>query len=155
MAVYTFNVAKGRVVELYERVKANDPAPSALILVPLAVTDTEANCQDFATLAAVLAATPDEAGGSWGRKTLTDAELAAFPAADNTNNRYSVALPSVTWTAPTAGQNTVGLLVCYDADTGAGTDANIIPLTHHDMVVTADGNDVVLNAALGDFFRAS
>lgn len=62
-------------------------------------------------------------------------------------------LPAVTWTAPTAGQNTTGLLVCYDPDTTAGTDANIIPISHHDFAVTADGNDVVLNA--GDAVRAS
>jgi hypothetical protein len=33
------------------------------------------------------------------------------------------------------------------------TDGGTIPLTHHDFAVTADGNDVILNA--GDFFRAS
>jgi hypothetical protein len=153
MANFVFNIAKGRVVELYNRAENNDPTNSALILVPLAVGDTEANLQDMDDLAAVIAATPNEAGASWGRKTLESVQLAALPAPDDTNNRYAVAVPSVTWTTPTAGQDTVALLVCYDSDTTAGTDANIIPLTYHDFVVTADGNDVVLNA--GDFFRAS
>ena len=35
MANIVFNIAKGRVVELYNRVENNDPANSALILVPI------------------------------------------------------------------------------------------------------------------------
>lgn len=152
MANFVFNIAKGRVVEYFNRVDSNDPANSAIILVPLSVTDTEANLQDLDDLAAVIAAAPNEAGASWGRKTLTDADLAAI-AVDDTNNRFPATVPAVTWTAPTTGQNTVGLLVCYDGDTTAGTDANIIPLTHHDFAVTADGNDVILST--GDVLRAS
>jgi hypothetical protein len=153
MAAFTFNISKGRIVEFYNRVKSNDPANSAFILVPLSVGDTEANRQDDDDLQTFLAAAPNEAGASWGRKTLTDAQLAAFPSPDDANNRYSVAVPAVTWTAPTAGQDTVALAICYDSDTTAGTDANIVMCTYHDFAVTADGNDVVLNA--GDFLRAS
>jgi hypothetical protein len=153
VASFTFNIAKGRVVELYNRVKSNDPSTSAFILIPLAVGDTAGNRQDDDTVAAFLAATPNEAGASWGRKTLTDSELAAFPAPNDTDNRYDVANPSVTWTAPTAGQDTVALVVAYDANTGAGTDADLIPLTYHDFAVTADGNDVILMA--GNIFQAS
>ena len=154
MANFTFNIAKGRAVEFYNRVENNDPSTSALILVPLSLSGTEAQGQDFDTLAAVLGdANFTEQTTSWSRKTLTDTELAALPAPDDTNNRYSVANPQVTWTGPTASNNTTGLLVCYDADTGTGTDANIIPISHHDFAVTADGNDVVLQ--VGDFLRAS
>lgn len=154
MADFVFNIAKGRVVEYYNRVESNDPAASALILVPLSLSGTEAQGQDLDDLAAVLAdANFTEQATSWTRKTLTDVQLVALPAPDDTGNLYGVAVPEVTWTAPASPNNTTGLLVCYDADTGAGTDANIIPLTHHDFAVTADGNDVVLNA--GDFFRAS
>jgi hypothetical protein len=152
MANFVFNIAKGRVAEYFNRVKSNDPANSAIILVPLSATDTEANLQDIDDLAAVIAAAPNEAGASWGRKTLTDADLAAV-APDDVNNRFAATLPQVTWTAPAAAQNTVGVLVCYDGDTTAGTDANIVPLVHCDFAVTADGNDVVLNS--GDCFRAS
>ena len=60
---------------------------------------------------------------------------------------------TVTWTTPTAGSNTTGLLVCYDANTTSGDDTNLIPLTHHTFAVTADGNDVVLS--VGNFFQAS
>jgi hypothetical protein len=154
MADFVFNIAKGRGVELYNHVESNAPAASALILVPLSASGTEAQGQDLDDLAAVEAdANFAEQTTSWTRKTLTDVELASFPAPDDTNNRYDVSVPQVTWTGPTTGNNTTGLLVCYDADTGAGTDANILPVTHHTFAVTADGNDVVLNA--GVFLRAS
>ena len=155
MANFVFNIAKGRIVEFYNRAENNDPANSAIILVPLSASGTEAQGQDLDDLAAVEADVnfAERTTGGWVRKTLESAQLAALPAPDDTNNRYAVAVPSVTWTAPTAGNNTTGLLVCYDSDTTAGTDSAIIPLTHHDFVVTTDGNDVILN--VGDFFRAS
>lgn len=154
MANFQFNRAKGRVVEIFKRVKENDPANSAIILVPLSATDTEANLQDLDDLTSVLAAAPNEqTAGGWGRKTLTDADLAAF-APDDANNRGAVATPQVEWNpGPTAPNNTVGLLVCVDWDTTAGTDANIEPLMHFDFVVNADGNVVRINA--GDLLRST
>ncbi len=154
MADFAFNIGKGRTAELVRRVDLNDPTNSAIILVPLSASGTEAQGQDLADLAAVEADAnfAEQTTGSWVRKTLTDADLAPTDyAADNTNNRTNVKVPSVTWTAPST--NTTGLLVCYDSDTAAGTDSAIIPLTHHTFTVTGDGNDVVLNA--GDFLRAS
>lgn len=155
MANFVFNIGKGRVVELYNRAENNDPTNSALILVPLSASGTEAQGQDLDDLAAVEADAnfAERTSGSWVRKTLESAQLAALPAPDDGNNRYDVSVPSVTWTTPAAGNNTTGLLVCYDSDTTAGTDSNILPLTHHDFAVTTDGNDVVLN--VGVFFRAS
>jgi hypothetical protein len=153
MADFMFNVAKGRVVEFFNRVQSNDPANSAIILVPLSASDTEANAQDADTLTAALAtAMNEQTGGGWVRKTLTNTELSAI-AVDDTNNRFPATLPEVTWTTPTAASDTTGLLVCYDSDTTGGTDANIIPISHHDFAVTADGNDVILNT--GDAVRAS
>lgn len=154
MANFCFNLAKGRVVEFFNRVDSNDPANSAIILVPLSASGTEAQGQDYDTLAAVEADVnfAEQTLGGWVRKTLTDVELSAI-AVDDTNNRFPASIPQVTFTAPTAGSNTTGLLVCYDADTTTGTDANIIPLVHLDFVINADGNDVVINA--GDVFRAS
>jgi hypothetical protein len=135
-------------------VKNNDPATSTFVLVPLSASGSEAQGQDLLTLAAVLAdANFTEATGStWARAVLADADLAAFPGPDTGADEYVVAVPSYTWTpGPAAGNDTTGLLVCYDANSGA--DAAIVPLTHHDFAVTTDGNDVVLNA--GDFFSAA
>lgn len=155
MANFVFNIAKGRIVEFYNRAENNDPANSALILVPLSQSGTEAQGQDLASLAAVEADAnfAEQSLGGWVRKELESVQLAALPSPNNTDNRYDIQVPSVTWTAPTVGNNTTGLLVCYDSNTTSNPDSAIIPLTHHDFVVTADGNDVVLNA--GDFLRAS
>jgi len=155
MANFVFNIAKGRIVEYYNRAENNDPTDCALILVPLSQSGSEAQGQDLDTLAAVEADSnfAERTTGGWVRKTLESVQLASLPSPNDTDNRYDIQVPSVTWTAPSAGNNTTGLLVCYDDNTGSGTDANIIPLTHHDFAVTTDGNDVVLN--VGDFFRAS
>jgi len=157
VADIVFNIAKGRVVEYYNRVKANDPSPSALVIVAVKATGLEADgtLQDYDDLNAILAAANDEATNTgYARKVLTDSDLAALPAPDDTNNRYEVDLPDQTWSAvQTTGGAWGALLVCYDADTGAGTDANIIPLTKHDFAVTPDGSDIV--AQINNFFRAS
>lgn len=153
MANIVFNIAKGRVVEYYNRVKSNDPANSALILVPIETSglESDATLIDKDDLAALVSGTTNEQT-TMGRKTLTDADLAALPAPDDTNDRYDVSLPTVTWTAA-SGNAISKIAVCYDSDTTAGTDANIIPLTMFDAVVTPDGNDLQLTG--GVFFRAS
>lgn len=155
MANFVFNIGKGRGVELYNHVENNAPAPSALILIPMSQSGTEAQGQDIDDMATLEADAnfAERTTGGWVRKTLTDVELVALPAPDDVNNRYAVAVPSVTWTTPAAGNNTTGLVICYDADTAAGTDSNLLPIGHYDFVVTTDGNNVVLNA--GDFLWAS
>src|SRR3990172_7690370 len=124
MANFVFNIGKGRVVELYNRAENNDPTNSALILVPLSASGTEAQGQDLDDLAAVEADAnfAERVSGGWVRKTLESAQLAALPAPNDTDNRYDIQVPSVTWTAPTAGNDTTGLAICYDADTAAGGD---------------------------------
>lgn len=153
MANFVFNIAKGRVKEFYNRVESNDPANSAIIIVALESSGLEADSVliDADTLAAVVAGTTNEQT-TVGRKTLTDTELAALSAPDDTNDRNECALPNFTYTAPTG--NAIGkILVCYDPDTTAGTDSNIIPMTAFDVTWTPDGNDVQFTGAT--FFRAS
>jgi hypothetical protein len=154
MANFMDNRSKGRFVEYFNRVDSNDPTNSAIILVPMSQSGTEAQGQDLHTLSAYEADAnfAERTTGGWVRKTLTDTQLAAV-AVDDTNNRFPATIPSVTWTTPAAANNTTGLLVCYDSDTTAGTDANIEVICHLDFAVTTDGNDVVLNA--GDVARAS
>jgi len=159
MADSVFNIAKGRTVELYNRVKSNDPAPSAFIVVILQATGLEshATLQDYDNLDAILAAANNEATNSgYARKVLTDAELAALPAPDDTNNRYDVDIPDQTWSAVQAAGGAWGmLLICYDANTGAGADTDILPLTMHDFAVTPDGSDIVAVVNAAGFFRAA
>ncbi len=153
MSNITFNVAKGRVVELYNRVKSNDPTNAAIILVPIETSGLEADATliDADTLAALLSGATNEQT-TMGRKTLTEADLAALPAPDDTNNRYEVSLPTVTWTAA-SGNAISKILVCYDSDTTAGTDSNIVPLTMFDFAQTPSGADIQMTT--GVFFRAT
>ncbi len=153
MANIVFNIAAGRGVEFYNRVKSNDPANSAFVLVPIETSGLEADSVliDADTLAAVLAGTTNEQT-TMGRKILTDADLAALPAPDDTNNRFEVSLPNVTWTAAT-GNAISKILVGFDSDTTSGTDASIIPVTMFDFVQTPSGADIQMTG--GAFLRAN
>lgn len=155
MADFVFNLAKGRVAELFNRVDSNDPANSAIIVVPIdRGTATDAALKDVDTLAAVLAigsGLTERTTGGWTRKTLTDADLAAI-AVDDTNDRMPATIPAILWTSVTAGAVT-DLVFCYDSDTTGGTDSNILPLTCNAFAITPDGSDVQANA--GDIYRAS
>jgi hypothetical protein len=153
MANIVFNIAKGRVVEYYNRVKSNDPANSALILVPLETSglESDATLIDADTLTALLSGATNEQT-TMGRKTLSDSALAALPSPDDTNDRYEVSLPTQTWTAA-SGNAISKIVVCYDSDTTSGTDANIIPLTMFDFAQTPSGADIQMTG--GVFFRAA
>jgi hypothetical protein len=157
MANQVFNIALGRVAELYNRVDLNDPAASALIVAVLATAgiETDAVLKDKDDLAAVVAGTTNEATNTnYARKSLTDADIVAF-APDDTNDRVDLDIPDQTWIGVAAGDGWNDLLVCYDNDTAAGTDANIVPLTMHDFVVTPDGSDITAQIAATGFYRAS
>ena len=60
MANIVFNIAKGRIVEYYNRVKSNDPTNAALILVPIETSglESDATLIDADTLAATADAKP-------------------------------------------------------------------------------------------------
>lgn len=153
MSNIVFNIAKGRVVELYNRVKSNDPTNAALILVPIETSglESDATLIDKDDLAALLSGATNEQT-TMGRKTLTDSDLASLPAPDDGNDRYDVSLPTTTWTAAT-GNAISKIAVCYDSDTTGGADSAIIPLTMFDFAITPDGSDVQMTG--GVFFRAS
>ena len=159
MADYVFNVVKGRAAELYNRVDLSDPTNAVLVVVLLAATgiETDAVLKDKDDLAAVVSGTTNEATNTgYARKVLSDADIVAF-APDDTNDRVDLDIPDQTWTAvANDGTGAIGdLLVCYDSDSAAGTDANIVPMTQHDFAVTADGSDITAQVAAAGFFRAS
>lgn len=155
------NQAKGRVNEYVSRVVNNDPANSALIVVLLKTTETDASLLDYDTLSALLTAS----GGTvnveanftnYARKTLTNADLVA-PTVDDTGNEQWSDIPNPVYTAAGGATNNslVKMLICYDADTTAGTDANIIVLTAHDVTATTDGNDLTFNIPATGFYGAT
>lgn len=156
MANLVLNIALGRVVELYNRVDTNDPANSALVVIVWNTTATDATIKDLDTVAAIEADanTAEVTNTGYARKVLTDADLVAF-APDDTNDRVDLDIPDQTWTAVAAGSGWTDISICYDNDTTTGTDANIIPLTWHDFVVTPDGSDITAQIAAAGFYRAS
>lgn len=153
MANIVFNIAKGRVGELYNRVESNDPSTAALILIPIETSglESDATLIDVDTVTALLAGATNEQT-TMGRKTLTDTELASVPTPDDSNDRNEWSLPTVTWTAA-SGNAISKMVVAYDANTGSGTDADLIPLTMFDCALTPSGIDFQLTG--GVFFRAS
>jgi hypothetical protein len=154
MANFVFNVARGRVRTYYDNVDTNSPAASALIVVPLESSGLEADATlaDHDDLAALLAGTSNEQT-TVGRKTLTDTEL-DVSAQDDTNNRLDLDIPDQTWAGAT-GAAIGALVICYDPDTGAGTDSTLVPLTKHDFAVTPDGSDIVAQINAAGFYRSS
>ena len=157
MADLVFNISKGRVVELYNRVDSNDPANSALIMLALATAgiESDATLRDVDTVSALVAGTTNEVTNSgYARKVLTDADIVAF-APDDVNDRVDLDIPDQTFTAVAAGDGWNDIVIAYDNDTTSGTDANITPMTLHDFVVTPDGSDITVQIASAGFFRAS
>ena len=156
MGDLTFNVALGRAVEFYQRVRNNDPANSALVLVVLkAPGASDATLRDLTTLSAVLAASPEATNAGYARKVLTDTTLAAS-SPDNTNDAWQITFPPQTWnTVAATGGAWARLLVCYDSDTTTGTDANIIPVTAHDLPVTPNGTNIQVTPPATGFYRAT
>ncbi len=153
MANIVFNISKGLVAAYYDRVKSNDPANSAIILVPIETSglESDATLIDVDTLAALISGATNEQT-TMGRKTLTDVELAAIPAPVDASDYNERSLPTVTWTAAT-GNAISKIAVCYDPDTTGGADSAIIPMTMFDFVQTPSGADIQMTGAV--FYRAA
>lgn len=140
-----FNIALGRLAHYASLPAAND----GLVLIPLeaAGLETDAVLRDKDTLADVVSGATNEQT-TVGRKPLTGVTVTV----DDTNDRVALAAASVTWTTPTG--NPIGaMVIAYDPDISTGTDADLIPLTKHDLTWTPDGNAFTLT--LADFFRAT
>lgn len=137
MSQFQFNVSLGREVELYNRVVANDPANSALIMAVLAEAglESDAALKDKDTLAAVVAGTTNEVTNTnYARKVLTNVELSAYTV-DDTSDRIVLFIPAQTFSTILAGDVWAKVVIAYDADTTAGTDSDIIPITAHDLIL--------------------
>ncbi len=157
MANQPFNIAKGRAVEFYNRVKAADPATAGFIVVLLKVAEADATLIDYDTLALLLAGANTEADfTNYARKTVVAADLVALPAPDDVNDRYDVDMPDLTWTAAggTLDNTLAKAVICYAPDTG-GADSTLVPVAHYDFVATTDGNDLVAVVNAAGFYRAA
>lgn len=156
MANQVFNIALGRSVEFYNRVKNNDPAASELVVAILATAglESDATLKDFNTFAEVVAGTTNEVTNSgYAKKVLGDADLLAW-APDDGNDRWDLDIPDQTWTAVAAGDGWSKAVINYDP-VGSQTHSDMIPMTHHDFVVVPDGSDITMQVNAAGFFRVS
>lgn len=145
MANIVFNRALGMLAYYASLPAASD----ALIAVPIETTGIVADSvmRDYDDLGAILAGASNEQA-TMGRKTLTGVTATV----DDTNDRVNIDCADITWTAAT-GNAISAVVLCYDPDTTAGTDADLVPLTKHDVTMTPDGTDFTLTVS--DFARAS
>lgn len=140
-----FNIALGRLAQYASLPLTND----ALVLVPIETSGIVADSvmRDYDDLGTLLAGASNEQT-TMGRKTLTSVTATV----NDTNDRVDIDAADVTWTAAT-GNAISAVVICYDPDTTTGTDADLIPLTKHDVTMTPDGSDFTLTIA--DFVRSS
>ncbi|MEU6222244.1 hypothetical protein [Streptomyces sp. NPDC047042] len=145
MANIVFNIALGRLAYLAGLPATND----ALIMVPIETSGIvgDSTMRDYDDLGALLGGASNEQT-TMGRKTLASVTATV----DDTNDRVNIDCADVTWTAAT-GNAISAVVICYDPDTTGGTDADLIPLTKHDVTMTPDGSDFTLT--ITDFARAS
>lgn len=152
MANQSFDVSLGREVEFWSRVDGNDPTNAAFVLMVLTSSGLESDAvlRTYATFSSLLAATNDEVTNTgYSRIILDQTDIAAYTV--NTTD-HTITLPLADQTFPTisAGDNWRKLVVGYDSDTAGGTDANIVPVCHLDLLidgvaVVPNGNDIFLS----------
>lgn len=151
---FAFNIAKGFHGYYWSLPAAND----ALIAVLLKSAGLEAfeTMADYDDLAALLAGTSDEATfTNYTRKTLQNPTSVV----DDTSPNNWRKLSADNWTYATAGgaDNTAvgALVICYDNDTTAGTDANLVPLLGYGYAFTPDATDFTVTVSANGLARCT
>ena len=156
MADFTFNIALGREVEFYNRVDSSDPSNAVFVGMVLRSENLEpdATLKDYDTFAAILALSDEAGNTNYNRKIWSDADLAAY-SVDDANDQTQLFLPTpVTWTNVGSGDVWDKFVIGYDPDSAAGTDANIIPVTAHDIrfqgsPLIPNGTNIVMTNTTG------
>lgn len=152
MADIVLNEALGRAVELLKPVDGS--AGPGVVLVPLSAAEADGTIKDYGTidLATVLgiAGNTEQTSGNWNRKTITDGNVTVT--VDTANDDVDIDVPDQSWDpGPTAGNDTVALLVCTDG----ASDSDRYVLGKLDFAVTADGNVVNAQINTNGLFTAS
>jgi hypothetical protein len=157
MAVpFVFNIAKGKVAEYAARVNANDPTNAAFIVLVLATAGLESDAvlEDKNDITDLVSGTTNEVtNAGYARKAIDQAGGITITV-DDTNDRVDVDMPDQTFAAIAAGDGWSRIVIAYDSDTTAGTDANIVPLLCMAFVVTPDGSDIIAQFNASGIFRA-
>lgn len=158
---FIFNIAKGRGTQWVTEINASAaPYANSALIVGLfrSGSATAAATKDYDTVTllegdAQVAELASGVNANYARKTIIDA--VPVITVDDTNERVDIDIPDQTWTALGAGGTAIDdLLIAFDNDTTAGTDANLVPWTYHAFSITPDGSDVTAQIATAGFFRA-
>jgi hypothetical protein len=156
MANYVFGAAAlGKVASYVQNVL--DGGNDAIIWIPMSSSGTAEQAEALTDFAAVEADAnfAEQAAASWGRITQDETGDGLAVTFDATNNRVECDSNDLVWAAPLAGNNTTGVIACYDPDTTTGTDSTLVPLVHLDMAVTANGQQVTLQFNAEGWFNGT
>ena len=158
MANIQFNIAKGRIVELYNRVESSDPTNAVFHVHLLKTAEADAVLEDYDDYAALIAEVGNVAADftNYAVVTWSDVELAALPAPDDTGNKYDLTFPDLVYTNAGAGNTLAKVVVCYDSDSLSGTnvDSSVIPLMAFDYTGVTDGSTITLQFPADAFSAA-
>ena len=124
----------------------------ALIWVVFTGSETDANIRDIDDLTALIALAVNEATFTgYSRQTATSVTVTV----DDTNDRVDVDAADPQW-SPTTAEAVTRIAAVYDGDTGAGTDANIIPVFVDDFAFTTPtSGTITYSVAASGFARAA
>ena len=150
MANFIFNVAKGRHIEFFERVRTSDPTNAQLVLVMLQTAEADATLIDYDDLATLLAAPGNVEADftNYARVTYGSGDVAATVVNDTLDKRTgALPLKSIASAGGTLDNTLAKSILCYDPDSTGGTDANLVPIAAYDTVVTTNGQTLNIPAA--------
>jgi hypothetical protein len=148
MAALIPNIAKGK----FARYAMLPETADACVWIVFTGAETDANIRDVDDITALIATALNEATfAGYARVTATGVTVTV----DDTNDRTDVDAADPSW-SPTAAEALTRIALGYDNDTGAGTDANIIPLFVDDFAFTTPtSGTITYQVASAGFGRAS
>jgi len=152
-----FNQAKGRGIELHDRVNNSDPANAVLVLMLLQeTTSADAVLRDYDTFAAILAVETECTATGYARIVLDDTDIGPSTVNDTTDVR-SADITDPVWASigGAVNNNLDKIVIGYDPDSTGGTDSDIIPITADDFVQATNGGDITGTVAAGGYLSAA
>jgi hypothetical protein len=145
MANGVFNIARGKIGYYLDDAMGLTAANSRLTIVVLSLVEADDTLNNYDTLAAVIAGANTEADATNYARIELAAAAVTLSVDDGTNTAKVVIDADQTWTSVANDDSNGGwdkLLICWDGDNAAGTDANVVPLTYHDFSVTPNGGNI-------------
>ena len=145
MANGVFNIARGKIGYYLDDAMGLTAANSRLVIFVLSLVEADDTLNNYDDWAALLAGSNSEADAT----NYAPIEIAAAGVTytvDDTGNTAKVVIDAdQTWTS-VANDDSNGdwnkLIVAWDGDNAAGTNADIVPLTYHDFTVTPNGGNI-------------